>query len=213
MKIIHGISFPDWDNHFKSYFNNRVGYQEEQRNRALSKVKKFEIAIDCGAHVGLWSKDLLNLFDKVYCFEPNIECFECLKINIKNDNKILINKGLGKEKSIQKLHVPISLGNSGNSQIVKNNYLIKNKLDKIVDIEIVTLDQFELKKIDFIKIDVENFGFDVLRGAKKTLKKCNPVICLELVDRYNKQKQIDYLKNLGYYLVDIVTKEHIFIKN
>ena len=47
-------------------------------------LDKGDIAIDCGAHVGLWARDLSNFFDKIYCFEPSREYFECLKVNIKN---------------------------------------------------------------------------------------------------------------------------------
>ena len=53
MKKIHNFYFPDWDNHFQDFFNLNIGYQEAQRNRALSFVEDFGVAIDCGAHVGL----------------------------------------------------------------------------------------------------------------------------------------------------------------
>ena len=91
MKKIHNFYFPDWDNHFDNRLNNNIGYQEAQRNRALSFVEDFGVAVDCGAHVGLWSRDLENYFDKLYCFEPVKEFFECLKLNIKSKNKKLFN--------------------------------------------------------------------------------------------------------------------------
>ena len=83
MKQVHKFYFPKWDNHFQSYFSENIGYQEAQRNRALVQVKNFGVAVDCGAHVGLWSKDLSNFFQKLYCFEPVKEFFDCLKLNIK----------------------------------------------------------------------------------------------------------------------------------
>ena len=36
-----------------------------------------------------------------------------------------------------------------------------------------------LKKINFIKMDIEGCEFSALKGAKKTLKKFKPIICLE----------------------------------
>ena len=41
MKKIHNFYFPDWDTHFQDFFNTNIGYQEPQRNRALSFVEDF----------------------------------------------------------------------------------------------------------------------------------------------------------------------------
>ena len=115
MKKIHDFYFPEWDNHFQKYFNPNRGYQEEQRNRALSFVKDFGVAVDCGAHVGLWSRDLSNFFENLYCFEPVKEFFECLKLNVNSKNVKLYNLGLGEKEKEVEFIVTNSLGNSGNS--------------------------------------------------------------------------------------------------
>ena len=113
MKKIHNFYFPDWDNHFNNRFNQNIGYQEAQRNRALSFVEDFGTAVDCGAHVGLWSRDLSNFFDQLYCFEPIEEFFECLKLNVNSKNAKLYNLGLGEKKINTEAVVTKSSGNSG----------------------------------------------------------------------------------------------------
>ena len=169
---IHNFYFPDWDTHFSNRFNQSIGYQEAQRNRALSFVEDFGTAVDCGAHVGLWSRDLSNFFDQLYCFEPIEEFFECLKLNVNSKNAKLYNLGLGEKKIDAEAVVTKSSGNSGGSRTLTNNYEIKTK-DVIQKIKLVDLDSFNLAKIDFIKIDVEGLGLQVLNGMINTLINCN----------------------------------------
>ena len=83
---------------------------------------------------------------------------------------------------------------------------------KKVNVDIKKLDNFNFKKIDFIKIDVQGYEFDVLKGAETTLTVNNPIICLE-EDNPNNSKTIPYLKSLGYSIIDIINKEHIFKKS
>ena len=134
------------------------------------------MAVDCGAHVGLWSKDLENFFEKLICFEPVSIFFECLKLNVKSKNVLFVNKALGKSDSIGKIKIDSS-GNSGLSKIVYQNYKILNS-ESIEKIQITKLDKFKLKKLDFFKIDVEGGVLDVLIGSKNTLIKCKPIICV-----------------------------------
>ena len=212
MKKIHNFYFPDWDTHFQDFFNANTGYQEAQRNRALAHVNQFGIAVDCGAHIGLWSRDLENYFDKLYCFEPVKEFFNCLKINIKNKNTELYNQALGNEMSSGEILITKNSGNSGLTHVIHNNKKNFNEKDIIEKIEIVKLDSFNLKQLDFFKIDVEGLGLDVLRGAKKTLENCNPIVCLELFELVDKKEQIKFMNDLGYEIKDIIIKEHVFKK-
>ncbi len=212
MKKIHNFNFPDWDTHFKDFFNSNIGYQEAQRNRALSFVNKFEVAVDCGAHIGLWSRDLENYFDKLYCFEPVKEFFDCLKMNIQKKNTVLYNKALGNQNSNGEILITKNSGNSGLTHVMQINEKIVNEKDIVQKIEIIKLDNINLKQLDFFKIDVEGLGLDVLRGSKKTLENCNPVVCLELHESVEKKEQIKFMYDLGYKIEDIIIKEHVFKK-
>ena len=49
---------PETDLHFINYLKKYDNYQEAQRNRAISYVEDWQFAIDIGANIGLWSKDL-----------------------------------------------------------------------------------------------------------------------------------------------------------
>jgi hypothetical protein len=54
------------------------------------------------------------------------------------------------------------------------------------------------KPITAIKMDVENFEYFVLDGAKELLRKYKPLIYCELWDNENRVKCFELLKNLGY---------------
>ena len=41
------------------------------RQIAYNYVKQWRGCIDAGANVGMWTRNLMNDFDTVHCFEPN----------------------------------------------------------------------------------------------------------------------------------------------
>ena len=73
---------PYYEEHFLRYIQNGNSYQSIQRTESLKHIKKRRKAIDIGANVGLWARDLCGLFNKVILFEPNSLNTECLKKNL-----------------------------------------------------------------------------------------------------------------------------------
>jgi FkbM family methyltransferase len=63
------------------------------------------------------------------------------------------------------------------------------------------------KKIVAIKIDVENFEYNVLKGSKELLKQHKPVIYCELWNNEMRQLAILFLKEIGYTIQNIKGKE------
>ena len=55
-------------------------------------------------------------------------------------------------------------------------------------------------------------GLDVLKGMINILKNCNPIVCIELLEQVEKTEQIHFMNKLGYEVVDIIIKEHVFRK-
>jgi FkbM family methyltransferase len=67
------------------------------------------------------------------------------------------------------------------------NRISKNTLGKeFYKVQIVSLDEWiknkNVQHIDLIKMDVEGFEYNVLKGAEKTLEKFHPILFIELDD-------------------------------
>ena len=219
MKKIKSYYIPNEDKSYEIYFSKFDHYQEAQRNRALSYVNNWNLAIDIGANIGLWSRDLTNFFDKTICFEPNSNCIKYLKKNIVNEKAIIYNYALGSKNEDKELFISI---NSGASSFINHVTIGYNSdCSKIYDkwpqgikkqfVKVKKLDEFNFREIDFIKIDVQGYEFEVLKGAKKTLEINSPIICLE--EEYpENSRSIKFLESLNYEIVDVALKECIFKK-
>jgi hypothetical protein len=47
-----------------------------------------------------------------------------------------------------------------------------------------TLDSYALEDVGFVKIDVEGHELAALRGAEQTLRRCRPLVLVEVEDRH-----------------------------
>ena len=65
-------------------------------------------------------------------------------------------------------------------------------------VSVRTLDGFELKEVDLIKINVEGMELEVLEGSTHTLMNWKPVVLFENKrSRYN-DKLVDFFKEINY---------------
>jgi FkbM family methyltransferase len=173
--------------------------QQDRRTLALKYVKRWNNCIDIGSCVGMWTRELASKFKKVYCFEPNPNFIECFNKNITENNVELFRYGL-------------SYSEHTASQEQKSTILNETEGNVICK----TLDSFNLKDIDFIKIDVDGFEHKVLRGAVETIRNNSPAINIEL--KYDKRKDtvnhcIKLLTRLGYNRVNRVRYDEIWLKS
>jgi FkbM family methyltransferase len=212
MKFINNWYLPEEDTHFEKYFLQNQNYQFTQRLNSLKFVNSFKLAIDIGACVGFWAKDLCKIFSKVICFEPYKPSADCLEKNLnyfKNYNLYRI--GLSKNSGTSRLF--FNKESIGGNTLVQDGANFKN----FIDIPIRTLDNYNFKNVNYIKMDIQFHELDALIGGTKTLKNNDPVLCIECARR--NQKEINYtneiikfLKDLKYSIVGHHIKEIFFKK-
>jgi FkbM family methyltransferase len=171
MKMIHGWCLPDGDKHFEEHLRRGSGtYQDVKRVAAVAEVStnRRRLALDIGAHVGLWTSPLAFEFDRVLAFEPVPEFVECWHANIVMPNTTLIECALGDRSS--SVAICRHAENSGNAHVDPAGG---------GGLPMLRLDELELENIDFVKIDTEGYELPVIVGGLKTIKRCKPFMIVE----------------------------------
>ena len=195
--------FPDNEKHFQTQFQYGE-YQLMQRKASLSHCTDFRVCLDIGAHVGTWSQDLQYYFQQTYAFEPMEEHFKCLKANVDRDRVHPYNVGLGsKREEVQLAYNDPT--NTGTTSVSDHGETIR----------IVTLDDFNFENVDYMKIDVEGYELEVLKGGAEFFTKNKPVINIEINSNSNRfgygKAEIDnYLSKFGIHWVDRVNNDYIY---
>src|SRR4051812_13087486 len=143
----------------------------------------------------------------VYSFEPmpnNIEAFKRIIAYFRLENVRLFEIALGNSEGEAEMVMPVisRVRMQGLSHVVHDSIPENNEGERF-RVPLKMLDHIaELvnspKRISAIKIDVENFEFFVLDGAKQLISKNRPVIYAELWENENRQKCFELLKGLNY---------------
>jgi FkbM family methyltransferase len=149
-----------------------------------ANLKKGDYFVDVGANIGflsLASSKIVGINGAVKSFEPVIDTYKILKKNVLI-NQIstieLFHCALGSR--VEEVTIYPEKSNRGGASIL--NHISKNG-EKV---NVRRLDDFNFIKVNMIKIDVEGYEFEVLKGSEQTIKKHKPVLIIEYsIDRDN----------------------------
>lgn len=199
------ISF---DYNFMNGFTNN--HEEQYFDKELIPNIPNIVFIDGGGYVGDTLPTIINNFPdfkKIYCIEPNNLHISIAKRNFSQyENIEFINCGLGANREYSKT-----------AETTQNNC---SHDFQAVDID--TIDNMILDKVDFIKMDIEGAEQDAIEGAKKTIEKYTPIlaICIyhKAEDWYKIPQKVleinsDYKIYLRHYMEGIFETVMYFIPN
>lgn len=157
---------------------------EEERNiysRDGIAVRKGDIVLDCGAHVGVYTRKALEAGAKlVVAIEPAPINLECLRRNlaaeIASAKVIVYPKGVWDKEDVLTLHM--SADNTAAA-----SFLYKNEGARdIAQVPLTTIDllveELKLPRVDFIKMDIEGAEPNAIRGARETMAQFHPRLAL-----------------------------------
>jgi len=172
----HRWWFPDQDTHFAKMLDRNIEkggqavYQEPVRRASIPYCKKHDVALDIGANIGLWARDLCQFFQRVHAIEPVADFRDCLIKNVPATNLKIYDCALGAENSmIDMIVVP---ENTGHSHVDTESFG-QGK------IQMRTLDSMDLPPADYIKLDCEGYEYNIILGGENYIKSCKPVIVVE----------------------------------
>jgi FkbM family methyltransferase len=213
---------------------------EKKICREFIKDKKSPVILDMGANFGMFSigmaKEIQNTEGgELLAFEPQRVIFQQLCANVvlnSLDNVRTYNIAVGSARGT--LHLPrLDLSSSTNpggfsvdadirdnllseyenGRTAKNFYL-PNSFDTV---DLLPLDEIDtIRNINFIKLDVEGFELDVLKGAVETLKRSGhpPIVFEDWGDKFAWYKDksratVSFIESLGYKISRIENRNYL----
>lgn len=196
------------------------GFAEAARTNLYALVNRNDTVLDVGANLGEVALNLAKIVGEsgqVFAFEPFPATLAKLKKNCSLNffqNIEIIENGLGDERSVFSM-IEADQHNTGMNRISADEKSGK----AATQIEVIKLDDFTvekgLRKIDFIKIDVEGFEMKVLRGSERTLREFKPKLFIEIDDNNLKSQKssahelILFLENFSYSIKNAETLQNI----
>lgn len=173
-----------------------------------------DVVADIGANIGLTAILFSTLASKVYAFEPSPSTYRILADNLARagvGNVEAINLGLGQKK----LSLTITFAKNNRSGGYVSDKIRPETGHVTEEIQIDTLDHYFADKEsspNFLKIDVEGFEQNVIKGGGAFLQKNKPTVvmemnhfCLDVLQRITIPDFLDFMRSAFPYLYAVDT--------
>lgn len=163
----------------------------------------FDIGANVGAYIFVLEHYLKN--ENIIGFEPNKQLYNRLKRVFPDINFFPI--ALSDNNETADFKIPKVNGKTLSSRgTLVTDLLEKGENDSVIEkVEVQKLDDWKelknIKKIDFIKIDVEGNEMKTLYGAQNTIKKHKPTLMVEIEQRHHFEpvwKLVSEIENWGF---------------
>ncbi len=168
------------------------------------------IAIDCGANIGVhtieWASSMTG-WGSVIAIEAQERIYYALAGNIAINNcfnALAVNAAVSSESGMMQIpnpdyFTPSSFGSLELRQRPGNEFIGQpiNYTDNTVLVRKMTLDELNLPRVDFIKIDIEGMELEALAGSQETIRKYRPILLIEKIKTDNQQLEF-WLQDHGY---------------
>lgn len=133
---------------------------------ALKRCRQFRTAVQAGGNVGFWPMRMAQLFTRVLTFEPEPITHAVLAQNMSRfPNVSAFNAALGAEDG----HCGIERLSLGSHKVITGDA-----------VDVMMIDGFCLENVDLIQLDIEGYELHALKGAVETIKRCKPILQLEI---------------------------------
>ena len=169
----------------------------------------YDIGANLGNHTVYFASHAKN--STVYSFEPVPVTFDLLKRNVEqnglSERVKLFQCALGAKESSAKMKVE-GPGGLAFSSITRDVHSVWTQ-----EVAVKRLDDMNLPPPDFVKIDVEGYELEVLKGMERTLRESSPVLWIEIGGRLpNDQAKYEFLSSLSYIPVDSASYYNILFE-
>lgn len=206
--------------HYQSDAILKTGYThiEDELNNIFIIIDRLPdncIIVDGGANAGFFTIPVAQRVKEknglVISFEPQREIFNGLAgtVALNNLSNVRINRmGLGNiDGSASLPKVDYSVSQDFGLISVTQDKVFFNLHDEVVDqsfVKIVTIDEINLPRLDFLKLDVEGYEISAIEGAIKTILQYRPFIWVEYwkVGLVELKHSLDFIENYQCVVMD-----------
>ena len=176
-------------------------YELNETNYIIDNVRDDMHVLDIGANIGYYTTLLCKKAKNgmVYAFEPNTDNFNLLKRNLSlnNFNNFkLFRVACGDDICRKELY--LSENNKGDHRL----YNLKNENRYFETVDVVKIDSLlsDIKRLDFVKIDIQGYELSALKGTSSLLKKFKPIIISEFWPEGLKLNHVSPIEYINFFL-------------
>lgn len=185
------------------------GHEKISMKIWVELCKSSDVTLDIGANTGLFSlvSKAVNPKTPVYAFEPVTRVYNKLSENVTINNYDIYCFDYALSNFDGKAKIYDTDAEHTYSVAVNKNLLSAS--DKFIETEISVkklstfIQEFNLEKIDLIKIDVETHEPEVLEGMGKYLIQFQPTLLIEILNDEVAAKIQDLIKDIDYLFFNI----------
>lgn len=166
---------------FPEYLNDDSLSAEGPYELGEVRLNPGDVVLDCGANVGIFSAIAASKKCLSYAFEPTPSSFSVVERynQIYKDQIIPVPYAVSDQVGTTTFYViPDTIGSS--NSLIEGS--LKSRGGEEITVDTITIDEFvrsrNLKKVDFIKADIEGAERFMLAGAQDTLKHFAPKLAL-----------------------------------
>lgn len=144
-------------------------------------VRPGDIVLDCGAHVGVYSRKALSAGAKlVVAIEPSADAVECLRRNLAGE--VAEGRAIIYPKGVWDHEGALTLFDNGNAAAANSFVVNGYKSKRIEQVPVTTIDQIteelQLSRVDFIKADIKGATERALLGGATVISRYRPRMAL-----------------------------------
>lgn len=178
---------PLLDSLFRRFVWSRVHFPEHEL-KVLDGLRGLGTVIDVGAATGNYSWVLARRARRVVAFEPGDEHFHRLRLGANGSRITPLKYAVGEDSRRVKFFKPDDTVDGLHSATCSSDNPVIGSAE-VSEIEQVSIDEIVdsegIEDIDLIKIDVEGYENQVVRGALRTISRFEPVVICEIEERHN----------------------------
>ena len=178
-------------------------------DEVMRYVNGCAVVVQAGGNLGIFPKRLAELFHVVYTFEPDQELFVKMTKNAPEANIIRFQAALGSKREL--------IGTSRVRRDGKTN--IHEGITHVSGPGVVPtllIDDLNLPACDLVYLDLEGYEPYALMGAEQTLRRCRPVLAVEINKSagfmgFTKDSVRRMITSMGYEFKIKIRSDEVFV--